>query len=172
MNYYYNTGWQLHLYKTSSWLQNKSSVLAWPGQARPKQNFCFEINGRFWTSGIVTLYYHYGEEASAADVFWVYCPTTISSFAPLNLKISSKWNMKIAELLGPTLKIVFLVNLPSDLIINNIIKWWFVSRLSSPFPRIYEWPYNKHVHRCYAIPNAMQKLFLFHMMAKKLKIST
>ena len=51
------TGWQFYLFKTSHWLQNKCSVLARPGQARPKRNFSFEVNGRFWTSGIVTLYY-------------------------------------------------------------------------------------------------------------------
>ena len=28
------TGWQFHLFKTSNWLQNKSSTLAWPGQAK------------------------------------------------------------------------------------------------------------------------------------------
>ena len=33
------------LSKTSHWLQNKSSVLAWP-----KGNFYFEIKGRFWTT--------------------------------------------------------------------------------------------------------------------------
>ena len=30
--------------------------LACPGLARPKWNFCFEVNGRFATSGMVTLY--------------------------------------------------------------------------------------------------------------------
>ena len=30
--------------------------LARPGQARPKRNFFFEVNGRFWSSGMVTLY--------------------------------------------------------------------------------------------------------------------
>ena len=30
--------------------------LAWPGQARPKRNFCFEVNGRFPTTWCVTLY--------------------------------------------------------------------------------------------------------------------
>ena len=30
--------------------------LARPGQARPKQNFCLEVNWRFCTSGMVTLY--------------------------------------------------------------------------------------------------------------------
>ena len=57
--YAWLTGWQFHLFKTSSWLQNKSSVLAWPGQegqARLKRNLCFEVNKRFWTSGILTLY--------------------------------------------------------------------------------------------------------------------
>ena len=51
-----STGWPFHLFKTSCWLQNKSSVLARPGQVRPKRNFCFEVNRRFWTSGMVTLY--------------------------------------------------------------------------------------------------------------------
>ena len=30
--------------------------LACPGLARPKRNFHFEVNRRFWTSGMVTLY--------------------------------------------------------------------------------------------------------------------
>ena len=30
--------------------------LTCPALARPKQNFCFEVNRRFWTSVIVTLY--------------------------------------------------------------------------------------------------------------------
>ena len=53
------TGWPFHLFKTSCWLQNKCSVLAWPCQDRPGQNifFCFEVNSRFWTSGMVTLYF-------------------------------------------------------------------------------------------------------------------
>ena len=28
----------------------------WSGQARPKRNFCFEVNGRFGTTCSVTLY--------------------------------------------------------------------------------------------------------------------
>ena len=32
--------------------------LASPGMTRPKRNFSFEVNGRFSTSGIVTLYNH------------------------------------------------------------------------------------------------------------------
>ena len=32
------TGWQLHLFKTSSWLQNPSYVLAWPRQDRSGQS--------------------------------------------------------------------------------------------------------------------------------------
>ena len=31
-------------------------VLFWPGLARPKRNFCFEVNERFWTTWWVTLY--------------------------------------------------------------------------------------------------------------------
>ena len=50
------TGWPFHLFKTSCWLQNKSFVLAWPALTRPKRNFCLEVNGRFWTSGMVTLW--------------------------------------------------------------------------------------------------------------------
>ena len=45
------TGWHIRLCKTSRWLQNKSSALVLPGQGRPKRNLCFEVNGRFWTSG-------------------------------------------------------------------------------------------------------------------------
>ena len=30
--------------------------LACPGLARPKRNFCFSVNGKFSTSGMVTLY--------------------------------------------------------------------------------------------------------------------
>ena len=33
------TGWPFHLFKTSRWLQNKSSALAWPGQAKAKLLF-------------------------------------------------------------------------------------------------------------------------------------
>ena len=33
--------------------------LARPGQARPKRNFCLEVNWRFCTSGMVTLYTSY-----------------------------------------------------------------------------------------------------------------
>ena len=37
------TGWPITLFKTSRWLQNKSSVLAWPGQDRPGQNGTFVL---------------------------------------------------------------------------------------------------------------------------------
>ena len=30
--------------------------LAWPGLVRPKRNFCFEVNGRFGPTGMVTLF--------------------------------------------------------------------------------------------------------------------
>ena len=33
----------------------KTKVLLWPGLARQKPNFCFEVNRRFWTSWMVTL---------------------------------------------------------------------------------------------------------------------
>ena len=52
-----DTGWPVSLCKTFRWLQNKSFTLAWPGQARPKQNFCFKVNGRFCSSWMVTLYF-------------------------------------------------------------------------------------------------------------------
>ena len=35
------TGWLFHLFKTSRWFQNKSSVLAWLGQDRPGQSGTF-----------------------------------------------------------------------------------------------------------------------------------
>ena len=35
--------------------------LACPGLARPKRNFCLEVNWRFGTSGMVTLYLKLGE---------------------------------------------------------------------------------------------------------------
>ena len=41
------SGWHITLSKTSSWLQNKSSALVWPGQASPKQNFSYKVNWRF-----------------------------------------------------------------------------------------------------------------------------
>ena len=53
------TGWHIRLcflWRTFRWLQNKSSILARPGQARPKWNFCFEVRGRFATTWCVTLY--------------------------------------------------------------------------------------------------------------------
>ena len=36
--------------------QELSFGLAWPGQARPKRNFCFDVNWRFWRTWCVTLY--------------------------------------------------------------------------------------------------------------------
>ena len=41
------TGWHIRLLQTSRWHHNKSSILAWPGQAMPKWNCCFDVNGRF-----------------------------------------------------------------------------------------------------------------------------
>ena len=34
-----DTGWQFHSFKTSCWLQNKSSALVWPGQAKAELEF-------------------------------------------------------------------------------------------------------------------------------------
>ena len=50
------TGWPFSLCKTSGLLQNIGSTLAWPALTRPKRNFCLEVNRRFYTSWMVTLY--------------------------------------------------------------------------------------------------------------------
>ena len=43
-------------FKPPGWPQHKSSLLAWPDLARPKRNFCFNVNGRFESMWCVTLY--------------------------------------------------------------------------------------------------------------------
>ena len=59
--YFAYFGYNRAMCKTSPWLQNKSSAVAWawPGLVRQKRNFCFEVNGRFSTSWIVALYTFY-----------------------------------------------------------------------------------------------------------------
>ena len=60
----------------------KIKVLARTGQSRPQRNFCFEVNGRFSTSGIVTLY-------SISDYFYTYWVA--------HLLANLGWDGKLAE---------------------------------------------------------------------------
>ena len=70
------TGWHIRLWRTSRWYQNKSSVLAWPGQDRPGQNGTFVFKS---TGGL-----------SQPDV----SPCTLDPLTNITLVLSADWRVQ------------------------------------------------------------------------------
>ena len=73
-----STGWPFHLFKTSRWLQNKSSTLAWPVLSWPGQNGTYVLK----SAGCVTLYSIMNTEQRPRWMVWPRQKITSPSSAP------------------------------------------------------------------------------------------